>query len=142
MPLVLVPDVDVQPVTTRLEQLARNGDPSARGCCDQMVNGSEHLTDTDRCIDVAAFDHVQVWFGGVGQRPGQGCFFREWHRGDCALRFRLAHRGLGRFSPVFTGRPCCSVHYQAFPFGGVEGWRRTAPSADVKTSSMERTAST
>ena len=142
MPLVLVADVDVQPVMARLDQPARNADPPARGCRDQIVNGGEHVTDTDRYIDVAAFDRVQVWFGGVGQRPGQGCFFREWHRGDGALRFRVAHRGRGRFWPVLAARPCYSVHYQAFPFGTVGGWPPTAQSAREKTSSIEPTPGT
>jgi len=77
VPLVLVPNVGVQPRYALLRQIGSQRDSLGGDRCDQTPNRCECFTSADCDIDIAAFNRAQVRLDGFSERPCQGSFLHE-----------------------------------------------------------------
>jgi hypothetical protein len=92
VPLVVVPNVGVQPRCALLHQIGSQGDALYGDRFEEVTNRWECVTSADCCKDVVTFKGAQVRFDGFSERPCQVGFLNDSRHGYHPLVFRTGPR--------------------------------------------------
>jgi hypothetical protein len=104
VPLVVVPNVGMQPSCALLHQIGSQGDALYGDRFDQMANRCECVTSADCCKEVVTFKGAQVRLDGFSERPCQVGFLHNSRHGYHPLVFRTGPR------PDPSAAPTCLWH--------------------------------
>lgn len=104
VPLVVVPNVGVQPRCALLHQIGSQGDALYGDRFEQMANRCECVTSADCCKDVVSFKGAQVRLDGVSERPCQVGFLHNSRHDYHPLVFRTCPRPEPSAAPIWVWR--------------------------------------
>jgi len=88
VPLVVVPNVGVQPRCAQLHQIGWQGDSFDGDRFDQTPNRCECFASADCDKDIAAFNRAKMRLDGFSERPCQRGFLHEQRHGQRPVVFR------------------------------------------------------
>src|ERR1700730_712481 len=92
VPLIVVPNVGVQPRCALLHQIWSQGDALYGDRFEQMANRCECVASADCCKDVVTFKGAQVRLDSFSERPCQVGFLTNSRPGSHPLVFRIGPR--------------------------------------------------